>query len=85
MGSKKCYFNYCFPYNLGSGRIIGKAIMEKCMLECYFTPSIYKMILGQTLNFKDLQDIDNHLYTGLNWCLLPESDVEMLYETFSID
>jgi hypothetical protein len=67
------------------GRIIGKAIMEKCMLECYFTPSVYKMILGQTLNFKDLQDIDNHLYTGLNWCLLPESDVEMLYETFSID
>lgn len=36
------------------GRIIAKAIMEKCMLECYFTPSVYKMILGQTLTFKDL-------------------------------
>jgi hypothetical protein len=24
VGSKKCYFNYGFPYNLGSGRIIGK-------------------------------------------------------------
>lgn len=59
--------------------------MEKCMLECYFTPSVYKMILGQTLTFKDLQDIDNHLYAGLEWCLLPNSDVEMLYETFSID
>ena len=23
VGSKKCYFNYGFPYNLGSGRIIG--------------------------------------------------------------
>jgi len=28
------------------GRIIAKAIMEKSMLECYFTPSVYKMILG---------------------------------------
>ena len=24
VGSKKCYFNYGFPYNLGNGRIIGK-------------------------------------------------------------
>ena len=67
------------------GRIIAKAIYEKCMLECYFVSSVYKMIIGQTLNFKDLQDIDNNLYTGLNWCLLPSSDVEYLYETFSID
>jgi E3 ubiquitin-protein ligase NEDD4 len=43
------------------------------------------MLIGQPLCFKDLQDIDNNLFTGLNWCLLPSSDVEPLYETFSID
>jgi len=55
------------------------------MLESYFVSSVYKMIIGQTLSFKDLQEIDNNLYTGLNWCLLPSSDVEELEETFSID
>jgi E3 ubiquitin-protein ligase HUWE1 len=30
-----------------------------------------------------LEDFDNSLYTGLNWCLQPSSDVDALYETFS--
>ena len=68
-----------------NGRILAKAIMEECMLESYFVSSVYKMIIGQTLRFKDLQEIDNNLYTGLNLCLLPSSDVEELEETFSID
>ena len=43
------------------------------------------MLVGQTLTFKDLQDIDNELYAGLNWVLLPDSDLLYFYETFCIE
>lgn len=65
------------------GRVIGKALFEGCLLECYFVRSVYKMLIGQKLAFQDLEDFDNNLYVGLNWCLQPSSDVEALYETFS--
>ena len=65
------------------GRVIGKALFEGCNLECYFVRSMYKMMIGQRLSFKDLEDYDNNLYTGLNWCIQPSSDVESLYESFS--
>ena len=65
------------------GRVIGKALFEGCLLECYFVRSIYKMLIGQKLNFKDLEEFDNNLDVGLNWCMQPQSDVEALYETFS--
>mmetsp|Transcript_4327 Transcript_4327/g.7309 ORF Transcript_4327/g.7309 Transcript_4327/m.7309 type:complete len:410 (-) Transcript_4327:52-1281(-) len=65
------------------GRVIGKAMFEGCLLECYFVKSIYKMMIGQKLNYKDLYDFDNKLYMGLNWCLQPSSDVDSLYESFS--
>lgn len=70
------------------GRVIGKAIMENCLLEAYFTRSMYKLMIGQKLCFKDLEDFDNGLYDGLNWCTKKESDVEgameQLYETFCV-
>lgn len=44
------------------GRIIGKALFENCLLECYFVRGMYKMIIGQKLNFKDLEDLDNRLF-----------------------
>lgn len=66
------------------GRAIAKALFEGCNLECYFVKSVYKMLIGQKLSFKDLEDFDNNLYVGLNWCLQPQSDIEALYETFSI-
>mmetsp|Transcript_38990 Transcript_38990/g.59285 ORF Transcript_38990/g.59285 Transcript_38990/m.59285 type:complete len:222 (+) Transcript_38990:3993-4658(+) len=63
------------------GRVIGKALFEGCLLECYFIRSVYKMIIGQKLSFKDLEDFDNNLYQGLEWCLT--NDVDDLYESFS--
>jgi E3 ubiquitin-protein ligase HUWE1 len=65
------------------GRVIGKAMFEGCLLECYFIKSIYKMMVGRKLNYRDLYDFDNSLFNGLNWCLLPTSNVDELYETFS--
>ena len=41
------YFNFI-------GKVIGKALFEGCLLECYFVRGIYKMMIGQNLNFKDL-------------------------------
>jgi E3 ubiquitin-protein ligase HUWE1 len=40
------------------GRIIGKALCEGQLLDCYFVRAIYKMMLGQTLELKDLEDFD---------------------------
>ncbi len=31
------------------GRILGKALFDECLLECYFVKSFYKIMLGETL------------------------------------
>ena len=30
---------------------------------------MYKMMLGEALDFKDVEDFDNEFYNNLNWCL----------------
>lgn len=65
------------------GRIIGKAIFEECVLECYFVRVFYKFMLNQPLSFADLEDFDNQLYQNLTWC--SENDVTPLYQTFCIE
>ena len=40
------------------GRIVGKAIYDKQLLECYFAKPLYKMMLGEDLSCKDLEDMD---------------------------
>jgi len=37
--------------NLFIGEMIGKAILDQHMIPCYFTSSLYKMILKQQLNY----------------------------------
>lgn len=58
------------------GRIIGKALFDECLLECYFVKSLYKIMIGEKLSFADLEDFDHELYTNLKWCL--ENDVTPL-------
>lgn len=41
------------------GRIIGKALMDECLLECYFVKAFYKMMTGEPLSFYDLEDFDH--------------------------
>jgi E3 ubiquitin-protein ligase HUWE1 len=69
------------------GKVIAKAILDNCLLECFFVKSIYKSLVGQKLRFKDLEDFDHNLYVGLNWTLNTKkpADVEALYETFCIE
>lgn len=37
-----------------TGRMIGKALVEGQLLDCYFVKSLYKMMLGETLLLSDL-------------------------------
>jgi hypothetical protein len=53
------------------GRFIGKALVERELIDAYFTRAFYKMILGQELEFKDLEaeewlkenPIDENMFT----------------------
>lgn len=58
------------------GRVIGKALFEECLLECYFVKSFYKIMTGEPLTFQDLEDFDNEFFNNLKWCL--ENDIEPL-------
>ena len=58
------------------GRIIGKALYDECLLECYFVKSFYKIITGETLMFSDLEDYDNDFFKGLTWMI--NNDVDPL-------
>lgn len=65
------------------GRVIGKALLDECLLECYFVKSLYKVMTGEALNFYDLEDFDNEFFNNLKWCL--DNDVDSLMTTFSIE
>jgi E3 ubiquitin-protein ligase HUWE1 len=63
---------------------VGKAIYDGCLLECYFVKALYKILLGEKLTFKDLEDYDAEYYKNLKWAL--ENDIEgALDETFTIE
>jgi E3 ubiquitin-protein ligase HUWE1 len=62
------------------GRIIGKAIFDECLLECYFVKCFYKIMLSEALSLADLEDFDKDFHDNMKWCL--ENDVECLMTTF---
>ena len=63
------------------GRIVGKALYEQQLLDCYFVKAFYKIILGLPLTYHDVEDFDNDLYRNLKWCL--DNSVEGLGLTFT--
>jgi HECT-domain (ubiquitin-transferase) len=63
------------------GRIVGKALYEQQLLDCYFVKALYKIILGMPLTYHDVEDFDNDVYRNLKWCL--DNSVEGLGLTFS--
>mmetsp|Transcript_9556 Transcript_9556/g.9165 ORF Transcript_9556/g.9165 Transcript_9556/m.9165 type:complete len:371 (-) Transcript_9556:625-1737(-) len=64
------------------GRILGKALLDEQYLDCYFVKTLYKMLLGEPLDFQDLEDYDYEFYTNLNWC--KNNDITSLGETFCV-
>lgn len=65
------------------GRVVGKALFEDCLLECYFVKSFYKIITGEPLMISDLEDFDNEFYNNVKWCL--ENDITPLETTFVVE
>lgn len=66
------------------GRIIGKALYEGRLLDCYFSRAVYKRILGKTVSVKDMESFDPDYYKSLVWML--ENDItDIITETFSVE
>lgn len=66
------------------GRIIGKALYEGRVLDCYFSRAVYKRILGKTVSVKDMESFDPDYYKSLVWML--ENDItDIITETFSVE
>ncbi|CAG2109884.1 unnamed protein product, partial [Medioppia subpectinata] len=67
------------------GRVIAKAVYDNKLLECYFTRSFYKHILGKLVKYTDMESEDYSFYQGLVF-LLDHNVHELGYElTFSIE
>ncbi|KAM0286056.1 hypothetical protein ACHAQH_001064 [Verticillium albo-atrum] len=66
------------------GRIIGKALYEGRLLDCYFSRAVYKRILGKSVSVKDMESFDPDYYKSLVWML--ENDItDIITETFSVE
>jgi len=66
------------------GRIIGKALYEGRLLDCYFSRAVYKRILGKAVSVKDMESFDPDYYKSLVWML--ENDItDIITETFSVE
>ncbi|KAJ3302361.1 Peptide transporter ptr1, partial [Gonapodya sp. JEL0774] len=65
------------------GRVIGKAIFDGRLLDCYFTRSFYKHMLGVPVDYKDVEAIDPEYYKSLEWIL--KNEVAVLDLTFSLE
>ncbi|KAI9202105.1 E3 ubiquitin-protein ligase/Putative upstream regulatory element binding protein [Polychytrium aggregatum] len=66
------------------GRIIGKAIYDGRLLDCYFTRSFYKCMLGIPVDYKDMEAIDPELYKSFEW-ILSNDITDVLDLTFSYE
>jgi hypothetical protein len=51
------------------GRVIALAIYNEQLLDCYFTRSLYKHILGIPISYHDIESIDPEYYKNLKWML----------------
>ncbi|XP_032242084.2 E3 ubiquitin-protein ligase HUWE1 isoform X2 [Nematostella vectensis] len=73
--SSHCNSNH-LSYFKFVGRVVAKAVYDNKLLECYFTRSFYKHILGKPVHFTDLESFDYSFYQGLQYLL--EHDISEL-------
>ncbi|KAL6919421.1 hypothetical protein ACHAP8_002798 [Fusarium lateritium] len=66
------------------GRIIGKALYEGRVLDCYFSRALYKRILGKSVSVKDMESFDPDYYKSLCW-MLNNDITDIITETFSVE
>ncbi|KAI2473451.1 hypothetical protein F4781DRAFT_427465 [Annulohypoxylon bovei var. microspora] len=66
------------------GRVIGKALYEGRLLDCYFSRALYKRILGKPVSVKDMESFDPDYYKSLSW-MLNNDITDIITETFSLE
>lgn len=66
------------------GRIIGKALYEGRVLDCHFSPAVYKQIMDKQVNLKDMETLDLEYYKSLEW-MLHNDITDIITETFSVE
>lgn len=57
--------DWSFKYFNILGRLIAKSLIDNITINLSFNCLIYKLILGEKINFEDLKNIDTNLYTSL--------------------
>ena len=67
------------------GRIIAKAVYDNKLLDCYFTRSFYKHILGKPVHYTDMESEDYAFYQGMVYLLEHDIDELGLDLTFSVE
>ena len=63
---------------------MAKAIYDNKLLDCFFTRSFYKHILGKPVHFTDLESFDYSFYQGLQYLLdhdLSDIGMELTFST----
>jgi WD40 repeat protein len=48
------------------GKLIGKAILDMQMMDTHFTSVLFKLILGKSIHYNDLEFVDPSLFLGMN-------------------
>ncbi|XP_048739045.2 E3 ubiquitin-protein ligase HUWE1-like isoform X5 [Ostrea edulis] len=82
--SSHCNSNHLSYYKF-VGRIIAKAVYDNKLLECYFTRSFYKHIIGQLVKYTDMESEDYSFYQGLVF-LIENNVADLGYDlTFSTE
>jgi len=67
------------------GRVIGMAVFHDVHLDCYFTRSFYKHMLGITPTYHDIESISPDFFKQLVWTLANDLDAVPLELTFSTE
>jgi E3 ubiquitin-protein ligase HUWE1 len=67
------------------GRVIGKAICDEQLMDAHFTRSFYKHVLGNPVEYNDIEAIEPDYYKSLKQILEMPLDELGLELTFSAD
>ncbi|BFZ10773.1 hypothetical protein BsWGS_13813 [Bradybaena similaris] len=78
--SSHCNSNH-LSYFKFVGRIIAKAVYDNKLLDCYFTRSFYKHMLGQPVKYTDMESEDYAFYQGLVF-LLENNVADLGYDLY---
>uniref|UniRef100_A0A914P7U6 HECT-type E3 ubiquitin transferase n=1 Tax=Panagrolaimus davidi TaxID=227884 RepID=A0A914P7U6_9BILA len=65
------------------GRVLGLALIHRCMIDTFFTRAFYKMLIGLPYKLEDLKSMDLQYYNSLLWVRTNKitSDLELTFST----